>query len=179
MDLLIESASCGPAFGVFRAIIGAVAPIGGVSAGGDLNRILWPLFYILAAAVVVAFAFSVVAPLRRVASRCQQKYPWIFVAAMFALYSIMLPPLLLGLLFAQSGAHLSLLIDGQWRQLFRLLFFANGHFSHFAIVLVVVWVGLQVGCAWVIWMVLPLGRNRLPLAAQRLIYKIAFRKKPR
>ena len=154
MEFLVENVCWGASSKAVCPFIGMAATVGAVTAGDQMNSILWPVFYLLAGCVSIVLAFSVALPLRRVATRLRDRYPWASLVGVFVLYSVMLPLLLLGPLFAESDTRLSLLLSGQWITVFHRLVFPNGQFSSGIAILLVFWFVLQAGCGWIIWMVL-------------------------
>lgn len=139
----------------------ALAP-GDVSAGKDLDNLLWPAFYILVGCVLIAFVFTVAAPLRRLLMRMQRRFPWILIFAFCAIYSLVLAEGLLGPVIAENGAHLTMLVNGQLEAFFRLVFFPHGKFSNRALCLLTIWACAQGAIIWIGWMLLspPQGLNR-------------------
>ncbi len=153
-----------------------VAPlaVGATSASHDAAILLWPVFWLLACAVLVAFAMAVVPPFRRTATQLQQRHPRI-CAAMLSTYFSLSSTYLLGVLtISDSDASVSMLFRGQTRLFIRDILLPYGHLNPLAAVCGVLWLGLQATSIWIMWALLARHHQPHGAAGTRAHWSLLF-----
>jgi hypothetical protein len=154
-------------------IIGEAA----TSVGHYRGLLLWSIFWVIACSVIVALIVTVVTPLRLGLSRAIKGHPRPSAFVLPICFSLYSTYLLAIWIFSSSNAKLSMLIDGQIRVVFGLVFFPHGQLSIHAIMVFAAWAGFQLAAIRIAWWLSPRRkRPRTPAPAKISHWPLSLRR---